>query len=180
MDVDQTCVILYSAPGMPSGWNPLPARIRFAEVNWSFCFISNSSCRYALKFKGINHKVIWLEYPDIEPTLRNLNASPTGTWPDGRPFYSVPVIIDPTHPTEDDEPRVISDSWTIAMYLDDNFPSRNKLFPDNTKALQMLFQRHIHKTLYIGTLARILTPQVLPVLSPVSQEYVRLVQFQCD
>ncbi|KAF8500716.1 hypothetical protein BU17DRAFT_72045 [Hysterangium stoloniferum] len=154
-------ITLYDIAGHPDcyrGWNPLPARTR-----------------YCLNFKGLSFKTVWLEYPDIEPTLRSIGASPTMKWPDGRPFYTVPVISDESHLTDNGEATVVSDSWAIAKYLDETYPDTgsHRLFPDGTMALQMLSQVYIHKNLYLGSLARILAPHLTPLLSETSQKYYR-------
>ncbi|KAF8492274.1 hypothetical protein BU17DRAFT_72637 [Hysterangium stoloniferum] len=127
-------ITLYDIAGHPDcyrGWNPLPARTR-----------------YCLNFKGLSFKTVWLEYPDIEPTLRSIGASPTMKWPDGRPFYTVPVISDESHLTDNGEATVVSDSWAIAKYLDETYPDTgsHRLFPDGTMALQMLSQVYYRET----------------------------------
>ncbi|KAF8492275.1 hypothetical protein BU17DRAFT_102988 [Hysterangium stoloniferum] len=154
-------ITLYDAASRPDsyrGWNPLPARIR-----------------YCLNFKGLSFKTVWLEYPDIESTLRSVGASPTMKWPDGRPCYTVPVIRDDSHLTDNGEPTVVSDSWAIAKYLDESYPDTGsaRLLPDGTMALQMLSQAYIHNTLYLGCLARILAPHPMQLLSETSQKYYR-------
>jgi glutathione S-transferase len=74
---------------------------------------------------------VWLEYPDIEPTLRDLGAAPTFLEnPSPRKwFYTIPVIVDPGHLTPTGDPTVVCDSWAIAEYLDEVYPDQNILFP---------------------------------------------------
>ncbi|KAF8509515.1 hypothetical protein BU17DRAFT_98839 [Hysterangium stoloniferum] len=63
------------------------------------------------------------------------------------PYYTVPVISDPDHPSGDGSPTVISDSWKIVEYLEETYPSSGGVFPSGTKSLQFLFQQHLSKTM---------------------------------
>jgi len=98
--------------------------------------------RYVLNFKGIPYKTIWLEITDIEPAMRRIGAPPTGTKPDGSPLYTVPVIVDHSRRSPSGGPIVVSESFLIAEYLDEAYPSPGPLFPEGTKALQTLFCDH--------------------------------------
>jgi glutathione S-transferase len=50
---------------------------------------------------------------------------------------------------------VVSDSWNIAIYLEEKYPLKPSLFPAGTRALQALFQEHLLETvqmsLYLAT-----------------------------
>ena len=84
--------------------------------------------------------------------MRNLGAAPTFFDNPGarKWFYTIPVIIDPHHLTPSGEPTVVSDSWAIADYLDEVYPTPNLLLPPGTKALQSLFDGYFTKiVLYI-------------------------------
>ncbi|KAF8509512.1 hypothetical protein BU17DRAFT_70399 [Hysterangium stoloniferum] len=96
---------------------------------------------------GIPYNTVWVEYPEIAATMRKIGAAPTSTKPDGSPHYTVPVISDPDHPSEDGSPTVISDSWKIVEYLEETYPSSGVVFPSGTKSLQFLFQQHLSKAL---------------------------------
>jgi hypothetical protein len=48
--------------------------------------------RYALNFKGIPHKTVFLEYLEIEPLCKKIGAKPTG---ESSTQYTLPVIYDP-------------------------------------------------------------------------------------
>ncbi|KAF8588673.1 hypothetical protein K439DRAFT_1233675, partial [Ramaria rubella] len=78
--------------------------------------------RILLNYKGIPYKTTWVSYPDIEPTLKKLGCSPTGTKPDdpSKPFYTLPAIIDTSNGTQ----VVIADSLAIAEYLEAKYPDR--------------------------------------------------------
>lgn len=114
-----------------------------------------------------------MDYPDIEPTLREIGAKPTGTWPGSeQPFYSLPVILDSSHLVDGNTPTVVSDSWAIAEYLDNVYPIPVKVIPDGMKALLWTFQNRIHTDLYLKSLAIILVPQVPSFLNDASHEHV--------
>jgi glutathione S-transferase len=84
--------------------------------------------------------------------LKKLGAAPTSVKPDGNPFYTVPVISDSIRKTGSGEPTIVSDSWNIAIYLEETYP-KPALFPPGSRALQALFQeyilKNIHMTFYI-------------------------------
>ncbi|KAE9402968.1 hypothetical protein BT96DRAFT_956119 [Gymnopus androsaceus JB14] len=67
--------------------------------------------RYALNYKGIAYKTVWLEYPDIE----------------------LPTVHHPSHYDN-------STGTAIAEYLDKTYPSTPRLIPQGTHALQGAFR----------------------------------------
>ncbi|KAL1743843.1 hypothetical protein HDZ31DRAFT_40025 [Schizophyllum fasciatum] len=90
--------------------------------------------RYALKYKGLAFATVWLELPDVERELRAAGAPPSGTWPDGRPKYTVPTIFDPA------TARHVTDAHAIARYLDATYGGdRPALFPRGTAGVQRVF-----------------------------------------
>ncbi|KAL1751595.1 hypothetical protein FB107DRAFT_278506 [Schizophyllum commune] len=89
--------------------------------------------RYALNFKDLPFTTVWLELCDVERELRAVGAPPSGTWPDGRPQYTVPTIFDSL------TNRYISDAHQIARYLDETYPDKPTLFPHGTVGLQHAF-----------------------------------------
>ena len=76
------------------------------------------------------HETVWIEYPDIESTCKELDAPPTGHWPNGEPYYTLPMIYDPNT-----QKRLV-DSADIAKYLDETYPESPTLFPAGTDAFQ--------------------------------------------
>ena len=120
--------------------------MRYPEISTrkTHCFF-----RDVLDYKGIPWNTAWVEYPDVEPTLKKLGATPTSTKPDGSPFYTVPVISDSIHKTDSGEPTVVSDSWNIAIYLEETYPE-HALFPTGSRALQALFQEYILKNILMN------------------------------
>lgn len=73
--------------------------------------------RYSLNIKNLPFKTKWVEYPDIESTIKSLGGRPTGKKPDGSDLYTLPVIYDPNTST------LTVDSFDIALYLDKAYPS---------------------------------------------------------
>ena len=94
----------------------------------------------SLIYKGLPYKTEWVELPDIEPTLKRLGAPPTSKKPDRSDKYTFPAIYDDT------TKRYVSDSWKIAEYLDETYPSTPRLFPPGSKAAIDLFQDHFERT----------------------------------
>ena len=84
-------------------------------------------------YKKLPFKVVWLEMPDIEPTLKSLGAAPTGKKPDGSDLYTVPALHDSS------TNRIVSDSIRIAEYLDETYPNTPVLIPPELKAAVHLF-----------------------------------------
>ncbi|KAJ3557366.1 hypothetical protein NM688_g1511 [Phlebia brevispora] len=97
---------------------------------------SESVCaaKLALNYKGLPYRTVWLEYPEIEPTCIKLGVSPTGTKPDGSPFYTCPIIYDPT------TKRYVSDSLIIAQYLDETYPETPQLVRKGTAPLHLALE----------------------------------------
>ncbi|KAF8527802.1 hypothetical protein JB92DRAFT_2865298 [Gautieria morchelliformis] len=131
--------------------------------------------RYALNYKGVPYKTVWLEYPEIEPTMRSIGAAPTRKKPDGSPLYTLPVIVDPSRTAPSGGPTVVSESFHIAEYLDETYPtpSTGALFPPGTKALQQLFYDHFYKNVAMVTIPMAL-PELFKHLNEGSRPYWRL------
>ncbi|THH30526.1 hypothetical protein EUX98_g3656 [Antrodiella citrinella] len=89
---------------------------------------------FALNIKGLKYRTEWVEYPDIEGLCKKLGAGPTGTQSDGSPYYTLPVIYDPSTHT------VVADSIPIAEYLDDTYPDTPRLFAPGTRGLHAAFR----------------------------------------
>ncbi|EIN12879.1 hypothetical protein PUNSTDRAFT_97823 [Punctularia strigosozonata HHB-11173 SS5] len=116
--------------------------------------------RYSLGFKGLPFKTVWVEYPDIAALYKRLGATATSTNPDGSPYYTLPIIQDPS------TGAVVSDSWKIAEYLDATYPGTPRLLPAGTATLQSAFQAAIWSAatqhladLMQGPTSRLLTPR---------------------
>jgi glutathione S-transferase len=93
-----------------------------------------------LNYKRIPYKTVWLSYPDIEPTLKQLGASPKSIDPEGNPHYMLPAILD----TSGKAPVLVTDSLNIAEYLDATYPDR-PVFPREGRALQYAFEETFNR-----------------------------------
>ena len=89
--------------------------------------------RYVLNFKRAHYKTEWVELPDVTSVRKKLGAPPNRTHLDGTPFYTLPVIHDPT------TGEIIGDSFDIALYLDKLDTGAPTLFPPSTVGLQAAF-----------------------------------------
>ncbi|EEB91464.1 hypothetical protein MPER_10169 [Moniliophthora perniciosa FA553] len=139
----------------------IPSKLR--PMSWSpNCW----KTRYALNYKKIPYETVWVEYPDIEKTCRDLGALPTSTKKDGSPQYTLPVIHDLS------KNQIVSDSTKIAVYLDAAYPDPSAtLIPSGTHALQLGFLYGFSIRLrYLYPLA---TAQELKILNPRSELYFR-------
>lgn len=85
---------------------------------------------YCLNYKGIDYKTIWVEYPDVEATIKKIGAKPTGV----EPKYTLPAIVD------DSTGVAMAESADIVEYLDKTYPDTPRLIPDGTHALQAAFR----------------------------------------
>ena len=105
--------------------------------------------RFTLEYKGLPYTTVWLDLPDIAPTLQELNIAPTGKWQDGSPMYTLPAIVDPS------TGAALADSAAIARYLDTAYPDTPRAFPAGTDTLIAAFQAAFESALsphafYIG------------------------------
>lgn len=127
--------------------------------------------RLILNYKRIPYRTCWVEFPDIEQTLRAINAPPTSIRPDGRPIYTLPAILDPTHVSSgtylnssgslpQPHPVVLTHANTIAEYLEHTYPAR-PVVPEGTRALQTLFVHYV---------AEVFVQPLLPIMVPLSHQ----------
>ena len=89
--------------------------------------------RLALNFKGANYQTRWVELPEITSVRKELGTAPNRTFPDGSPFYTLPIIKNTS------TGEVMGDSFEIALYLDKIYPTSPMLFPPSTVSLQKAF-----------------------------------------
>ncbi|KAF5341607.1 hypothetical protein D9758_014086 [Tetrapyrgos nigripes] len=143
-------IILYDFPSKNGSWNAFVIRIRLA-----------------LKYKGLPFKTVWIEYPDVESTLKAAGIPPTAQWPDsGKPSYTLPAIVDPS------TGAALADSLVIAEYLDKAYPDKPLLMPSSTKALQLAFEQAVLSS--IGPMFfQFILIKLCDVVNPASEEYFR-------
>ncbi|THV03862.1 hypothetical protein K435DRAFT_851463 [Dendrothele bispora CBS 962.96] len=121
---------------------------------------------YSLNYKGVPYKTVWLEYSEIEPTLRKFGINPTGTKPDGSPLYTLPAIYDPSTKTG------VAESFAIAEYLDKTYPDKPTLVPTGTGPLINVFTEYITSKIS-ATFFPFAVPMSHATLNAVSQPYFR-------
>ncbi|KAJ8514495.1 hypothetical protein ONZ45_g7984 [Pleurotus djamor] len=113
--------------------------------------------RFILNYKRLPYRTVWLEFSAVESTLMSIHAPPSGTRSDGRPSYTLPVIVDPTRsPT----PLILSNVNNIAEYLESTYPAR-PVFPEGSRAMQSLFVHYIQNTF---------AQPLLPIMVPLSHQ----------
>ncbi|KAG1766149.1 hypothetical protein EDD22DRAFT_1011817 [Suillus occidentalis] len=116
---------------------------------------------------GLPFQTVWLECPEIKPFYEQHSLAPTTlrvTKETATPIHTLPVIMDPN------TNRLITDSFVIAQYLDEQYPDTPKVMPNNITALVYVFQTAIHNTV-MGTVL-LATFRGAQKLNPVSKEYV--------
>lgn len=103
------------------------------------CFAPNPwKARYALNFKGVPYKTEWVEFQDVTAVRKSLGAPPNRTHADGTPFYTLPIIKDPS------TGEVVGDTFDIALYLDETYPSGPALFPrGSSRGLNAAFNAQV-------------------------------------
>jgi len=139
-------ITLYDISGhTPQPWAPNIWRIRFI-----------------LNYKRLRYRTVWVEFTDIEATLHSIGAPPSSHRSDGRPVFTLPVIVDPTrNPTT---PTVLSNPNNIAEYLESLYPAR-PVFPEGSRALQTLFVHYIQE---------VFAKPLLTIMVPLSQRNLSL------
>lgn len=123
-------------------------------------------CRTALLFKGVPFKTEWIEYPDIEGKMKEIGAAATGSWKDGRPQWTLPVIKD------DSTGKVVSDSLAIAVYLDETYPNLPTLLPFGASAPAAIYEDYFTSTAFSSVLLLLLA-ESNGKLNPASEAYFR-------
>lgn len=126
----------------------------------------NFVTRMALQLKGLPFKTVWLEYPDIGPTMKKIGAEATSKWEDGSPWYTLPVIHDST------TNKVVADSWKIALYLEDTYADKPTLFPFGVRAPVEFFEAYFTETT-IKPGMRIFMSETCYKLNPPSEAFFR-------
>ncbi|KAJ7505494.1 glutathione S-transferase [Mycena galericulata] len=141
-------IIFYDIPSTAPGcaWSP-----------------STWKVRYALNYKGLAYKTVWVEYPDIADLCKKIGAEPAMICQDGTPHYTLPVIQDPKTGT------VLSESLHIAEYLDSTYPDTPKVIPTGTFTLQKSFQVSCDQATNAST--QFIIPAIAGILLPRSKEY---------
>jgi glutathione S-transferase len=132
--------------------------------------------------KKIPYKTVWVEYPDIEATMKNAGIAHTSIEDDGSLLFTCPAIIDPEpgdtggivgQSDGNDPPVAMADSFPIAEYLDKKHPIP-EIFPHGTLALQRSFILFWAKELFNSKeLSHLIMALAHNQLPPRSQEFFR-------
>ena len=93
--------------------------------------------RYALNFKGVHYRTEWVERPEIASVRQELGVAPNRTFRDGSPFYTLPIIKDPS------TGEIVGDSFEITLYLDKTYTNPPSLLPPSTIGLQAAFNAQV-------------------------------------
>lgn len=119
-----------------------------------------------MNYKKIPFNTIREIHPKIEALAKSIGAPPTGTKPDGTPYYTVPIIQDRGRGV------VISDSTTILAYLDRAYPETPTVNPKGSETLQKAFRANFERRLpaYMALIA----PRAIKDLPAEAQEYCRI------
>ncbi|TFK22734.1 hypothetical protein FA15DRAFT_505041 [Coprinopsis marcescibilis] len=155
-------ITLYDIPAIPplSAWSPNTWKTRFT-----------------LNYKDLPYKTEWIEYPDITPLYKEHNIAPTGFYPDGSAYHSLPVIKDEDESTG--EVTYVAESLEIAKYLDKKYPAAPKvvLEEDGTEGelleKQKAFKDEIGKKLMFPFFL-VLFKGVTPKLNPRSAAHFNI------
>jgi len=121
----------------------MPSEILFYDlsiqspVRSNKCFAPNAlPVRYALNYKRLPYKTIWLEIYEIEPTAKKIGAKATKTRSNGDPWYTVPFIHDQSTGV------VMSESFDIVQYLDKQYPSTPRVITPGTLAFETAYYNY--------------------------------------
>jgi len=94
-----------------------------------------------MNIKGIAHKTVWVDYPDIHTVYEKHDIEAIEKRLDGSPYYSLPIIYDPK------TGKTVADSLLIAEYLDETYPDTQRLVPEGTHMLHTTFMQSFRAAL---------------------------------
>jgi len=116
--------------------------------------------RLILNYKRLPYRTVWVEFPDVEATMRSIGAPPSALRSDGRPVYTLPGVVDPMRAPM--SPTILSNTNTIAEYLESAYPAR-PVFPEGSRAVQTLFVHYIQE---------VFAKPLLPIMIPISHQHL--------
>lgn len=134
------------------------------------------SSRIELNYRGLDYKVVYLEYPDMAQMYQSMGIAASSKKRDGTPRYTLPVIHD------SGTGKCISDSNQISLYLEETYPDTPRLFPNplapdgqgilDTKAAIALFETAFTSNVVIPLIPIMIT-LCNSVLNPASEAHSR-------
>lgn len=87
---------------------------------------------------GLDYETCWTELTEVAKVRKGLGALPCRKHSlDNTDFYTLPVVVD--HTTN----QVVGDSFEIALFLDEAYPSSPQLFPDSAAVSHRDFNAHV-------------------------------------
>lgn len=102
--------------------------------------------RYALNFKCAHFTTEWVDLADVTSVRKRLGADPVRFFGDGEPFYTLPLLKDPSA-----DNTVVGDSFDIAVYLERKYPEAPSLFPNASSiGLYASFNAHMDNVFPMG------------------------------
>ncbi|KAI9498661.1 glutathione S-transferase [Zychaea mexicana] len=116
--------------------------------------------RYALNYKGIPYKTVWLTYPEVHSEIPKLTKK------DGRP--TVPVIVDLLH-----DSTVVQDSWEIVKYLEEVYPDTPKLFNTNSIGAHLFFQDYCTQKLLFAVVFRLVLSNMIDLAGEHKEWFIK-------
>ncbi|QMW45080.1 hypothetical protein G4B11_008500 [Aspergillus flavus] len=119
--------------------------------------------RLMLNYKRIPYRTIFLEFPDIEPTLKGLGILPSESTSTSKPKYTVPAIQHvPTN-------TYIMDSASIAHFLESTYPDPPvPLTSELGREIEAKSRAVVGPIFFTSVM-----PREIGILSPRAQEYFR-------
>ncbi|PHH80935.1 hypothetical protein CDD82_1439 [Ophiocordyceps australis] len=108
-----------------------PPRRTFAPNPWK--------ARFALNFKSASYSTKWVELPDVTPTRKAFAIPVSRKLPNGEDFHTLPVLYDTV------KKQYIGDSFDIAVYLDEKYPSEKRLIPVGCKGVTCAWNDRINE-----------------------------------
>ncbi|KAK1223086.1 hypothetical protein PQX77_014047 [Marasmius sp. AFHP31] len=130
--------------------------------------------RFALNYKKIPYTVTEISLLDIESTAKSIGVAPTPSFlANGAVRYTVPFIHSPS--SSNPNPISLSDSFTIAEYLDTTYPDTPRVIPPGTRMLQKTFS-DTFTSIYAPMVPLIMPTTVEKFMSPKVQERLRAVK----
>jgi glutathione S-transferase len=125
--------------------------------------------RFILNFKKLPYRTVWVEFHEVERASRSIGAPPTSTSRDGRPIYTLPVIVDASR--SQSSPVVLTNPNVITEYLEVTYPAR-PVFPPGSRALQSVFVQYLNDVV-LKPLLVVMVPLTHSRLPPQAQTYFR-------
>ncbi|KAF7302793.1 Glutathione transferase fungal specific class A [Mycena kentingensis (nom. inval.)] len=114
--------------------------------------------RFALNFKGLAFKTVFVEFVDLPAIYEHIQAKPIGA------KYTLPVLHDAS------TGMALANSLDIALYLDAAYPDTRRVVPEGTEPFHALLTDAFGASV-AGPLSAFVFPASFPYLNPAGQRY---------